>query len=60
MRRVCFWDARQAGRAQSWGEIASSIRDYYRRAPQSTSVTLITLESWVVFHEKTELELVFC
>ena len=60
MRRVCFWDARQAGRAQSWGEIASSIRDYYRRAPQSTPVTLITLESWVVFHEKTELELVFC
>ena len=57
---MCFWDARQAGRAQSWGEIASSIRDYYRRAPQSTPVTLITLESWVVFHEKTELGLVFC
>lgn len=57
---MCFWDARQAGRAQSWGEIASSIRDYYRRAPQSTSVTLITLESRVVFHEKTELELIFC
>lgn len=60
MRRVCFWDSRRAGRAQSWGEIASSIRDYHRRAPQSTPVTLITLEPWVVLPEKTELELIFC